>query len=86
MNELNLPSGALSCIYLISYSLGRVWIEALRIDPLCLGGVPPFCEGGLRMAQIISLFLMSAGLLGIWRIYISKKVLPDPSLMNGRNK
>ena len=83
-NELRLPSGTLSCIYLISYSLGRIWIEALRIDPLCLGGVPPFCEGGIRMAQFISLFLMSAGLLGIWRIFISKKALPDPSLINGR--
>ena len=85
-NEISLPSGTLSCIYLISYSLGRVWIEALRIDPLCLGGMPPFCEGGLRMAQVISLFLMSAGLLGIGRIYISKKALPDPSLSNGRNQ
>ena len=83
-NELRLPSGTLSCIYLISYSLGRIWIEALRIDPLCLGGVPPFCEGGIRIAQFISLFLMSAGLLGIWRIFISKKALPDPSLINGR--
>ena len=85
-NELSLPSGLLSCIYLISYSLGRFWIEALRIDPLCLGGMPPFCEGGLRMAQLISLFLMIAGLFGIWRIYISKKALPDPSLNNGRKK
>ncbi len=85
-NEILLPSGSLSCIYLISYSLGRVWIEALRIDPLCLGGIPPFCQGGLRIAQLISLFLMSAGLLGIWRIYISKKSLPDPSLSNRRNQ
>ena len=85
-NELRLPSGTLSCIYLISYSLGRVWIEALRIDPLCLGGIPPFCQGGLRMAQLISLLLMIAGLLGIWRIVISKKALPDPSLINGRNR
>ncbi|WP_413682823.1 prolipoprotein diacylglyceryl transferase [Prochlorococcus sp. MIT 1011] len=84
--ELTLPSGSLSCLYLISYSLGRLWIEALRTDPLCLGGVPPFCEGGLRIAQFISLFLISAGLLGLWRIYISKKALPDPSLMNGRNQ
>ena len=85
-NEIKMPSGTLSCIYLISYSLGRVWIEALRIDPLCLGGIPPFCEGGLRMAQLISLFLMSAGLLGIWRIYIFKKALPDPSLSKGEYK
>ena len=84
--EIALPSGSLSCLYLITYSLGRLWIEALRTDPLCLGGVPPFCEGGLRIAQLISLFLISAGLLGIWRIYVSKKALPDPSSINGRNQ
>ena len=83
---IHLPSGALSCLYLISYSLGRIWIEALRIDPLCLGGIPPFCLGGVRIAQFISLFFMFAGLLGMWRIYISKKALPDPSSINGRNK
>ena len=53
--RISLPSGALSCIYLLCYSLGRVWIEGLRIDPLCLGGVPPFCDGGLRIAQLMSL-------------------------------
>ncbi|WP_269624387.1 prolipoprotein diacylglyceryl transferase [Prochlorococcus marinus] len=84
--ELKLPSGTLSCLYLITYSLGRLWIEALRTDPLCLGGVPPFCDGGIRIAQLISLFLISTGLLGIWRIYISKKTLPDPSLINGRTQ
>ena len=84
--ELKLPPGSFSCLYLITYSLGRFWIEGLRTDPLCLGGVPPFCEGGLRIAQLISLFLISAGLLGIWRIYISKKALPDPSSINGRNQ
>ncbi|WP_413389979.1 prolipoprotein diacylglyceryl transferase [Prochlorococcus marinus] len=84
--EIELPSGSLSCLYLITYSLGRLWIEALRTDPLCLGGVPPFCEGGLRIAQLISLILISAGLVGLWRIYISKKALPDPSLTNWRKK
>ena len=84
--EFKLPPGSLSCLYLITYSLGRFWIEALRTDPLCLGGVPPFCEGGLRIAQLISLLLISTGLSGMWRIYISKKALPDPSLLNGRNK
>ena len=85
-NEFKIQAGTLSCVYLITYSIGRFWIEALRIDPLCLGGMPPFCEGGIRMAQLISLFLMSSGLLGIWRIYISKKSLPDPSLINRREK
>ena len=84
--EIRLPPGSLSSLYLIGYSLGRFWIEALRTDPLCLAGVPPFCEGGLRVAQLISLFLISFGLLGVWRIFISKKALPDPSLIRGRNK
>ena len=85
-NEKSIPSGTLSCIYLIGYSLGRIWIEGLRIDPLCLGGIPPFCQGGFRIAQLISFFLISAGLLGLWRIYISKKALPEPSSIIGRNK
>ncbi len=85
-NEIRLPSGSLSCIYLISYSVGRFWIEALRIDPLCLGVIPPFCDGGFRIAQLISLFFMSTGLLGIWRIYIVNKALPDPSLRNWRQQ
>ena len=85
-NKFKLPSGSLSCIYLISYSLGRVWIEALRIDPLCFGGIPPFCNGGFRIAQLISLFLIFAGSIGMCRIFIFKKPLPDPSLSNGRNQ
>jgi len=86
INAFRLPPGTLSCVYLISYSLGRFWIEALRIDPLCLGGVPPFCQGGIRIAQLISLFLMSAGLWGLFRIYISRKALPEPSSRNRRNQ
>tara|TARA_B100000965_G_scaffold126147_1_gene104866 strand:+ start:1601 stop:2494 length:894 start_codon:yes stop_codon:yes gene_type:complete len=58
--------GFISCLYLIGYSFGRFWIEGLRIDPLCIGGVPPFCDGGLRIAQFISIFLFSSGLIGIF--------------------
>ena len=58
--------GIISCFYLISYSFGRFWIEGLRIDPLCVGGTPPFCDGGLRVAQFISIFLFSSGLIGIF--------------------
>ena len=58
--------GFISCLYLIGYSFGRFWIEGLRIDPLCIGGLPPFCDGGLRMAQFISIFLFSTGLIGIF--------------------
>ena len=58
--------GFITCLYLIGYSFGRFWIEALRIDPLCLGGIPPHCTGGLRIAQFISIFLFSSGLIGIF--------------------
>ncbi len=75
---LQLPAGALSCIYLITYSLGRVWIEALRTDPLCLGALPPSCEGGLRIAQLMSLAMMAVGGFGLWWLYGRKRKLPDP--------
>ena len=77
--KLNLPTGALSCVYLMSYSTGRLWIEGLRIDPLCLIGTPPFCEGGLRMAQLMSLVLIGIGGLGLWWLYGRRRALPDPS-------
>ena len=72
-----LRPGFISCLYLVCYSFGRFWIEALRTDPLCLGGMPPFCNGGLRMAQFISILLFSSGLIGIFflrtRKYNEKK-------------
>jgi phosphatidylglycerol:prolipoprotein diacylglycerol transferase len=79
LGRLNLPAGALSCVYLLSYSTGRLWIEGLRIDPLCLSGTPPFCEGGLRMAQLMSLVLMAIGGFGLWWLYGRHRALPDPS-------
>jgi len=77
--RLFLPAGALSCLYLLTYSMGRVWIEGLRIDPLCLGGEPPFCDGGLRIAQLMSLVLMAVAGAGLWWLYGQKRALPDPS-------
>ncbi len=65
-NKNSVRPGFISCLYLIGYSFGRFWVEGLRIDPLCIGGVPPFCDGGLRMAQFISIFLFSSGLIGIF--------------------
>ena len=65
-NKNSVRPGFISCLYLIGYSFGRFWIESLRIDPLCIGGLPPFCDGGLRMAQFISIFLFSTGLIGIF--------------------
>lgn len=68
-----LPAGTLSCLYLIGYSLGRVWIEGLRIDPLCIGALPPACEGGLRIAQLMSGLLALLGSVGLWWLYGRKK-------------
>ncbi len=70
--KINLPSGALSCIYLIGYSLGRVWIEQLRIDPLCIGALPPLCSGGIRMAQLMSFVLIVVGCIALALIYRRK--------------
>ena len=77
--RINLPDGALACVYLMAYSSGRVWIEALRLDPLCLVGTPPFCSGGLRMAQLMSLVLIALGGLGLWWLLGRRRALPDPS-------
>jgi phosphatidylglycerol:prolipoprotein diacylglycerol transferase len=77
--RIQLPAGALSCVYLMAYSSGRVWIEALRIDPLCLFAEPPFCEGGLRMAQLASLLLIALGGLGLWWLLGRRRSLPDPA-------
>ncbi len=77
--RINLPAGAMSCVYLMAYSTGRVWIEALRLDPLCLFSEPPFCQGGLRMAQLMSLVLIAAGGLGLWWLLGRRRPLPDPS-------
>ncbi|MFZ9947318.1 MAG: prolipoprotein diacylglyceryl transferase, partial [Vulcanococcus sp.] len=77
--KINLPVGAISCFYLVAYSLGRFWIEGLRIDPLCLMGTPPYCDGGLRMAQLVSLVLIGLGGLGLYWLYGRRQPLPDPS-------
>ncbi len=71
--SFKIPSGSISCIYLITYSIGRFWIEGLRTDPLCFGGVEPFCEGGIRMAQIMSIILSAIGTFGLWRMFHLKK-------------
>jgi phosphatidylglycerol:prolipoprotein diacylglycerol transferase len=77
--RLELRPGSLSCVYLIAYSCGRFWIEGLRLDPLCLLSQPPFCAGGLRMAQLVSLVLIVVGALGLWWIHGRRQPLPDPA-------
>jgi phosphatidylglycerol---prolipoprotein diacylglyceryl transferase len=77
--RIYLPAGALSCVYLMAYSSGRVWIEGLRIDPLCLFSEPPFCEGGIRMAQLVSVLLIALGGAGLWWLLGRRQPLPDPA-------
>ena len=61
--------GTMGLTYFIVYSLGRFWIEGLRTDSLMLGP--------LRMAQVISLVIISLGVLGLIWLYIFKRRLPD---------
>ncbi len=76
-NQIKLPSGSLSCIYLAGYSLARIFIESLRTDPLCIGALPPLCQGGLRVAQLISFLLIILSTFGLWWIFNRKKKLPS---------
>jgi len=48
--------GDLLAVYLIWYSIGRFFIEAMRTDSLYIG------ETGLRTAQIISIIMILAGI------------------------
>ena len=76
----SVPAGAMSCLYLVGYSLGRVWIEGLRIDPLCIGALPPACDGGVRIAQLMSGVLALLGIFGLWWLFGRKQNLPDPGI------
>ncbi|MEM9926707.1 MAG: prolipoprotein diacylglyceryl transferase [Cyanobacteria bacterium P01_D01_bin.50] len=67
--KLPLKTGAIFLVYLVGYSLGRFWIEALRLDSLMLGP--------LRVAQVISLIEIAMGIAGLWWLYIRKRPLPD---------
>ncbi len=64
-----LKVGTLFLVYLVSYSLGRFWIEGLRTDSLMIGP--------LRIAQIISLVEISIGLIGLFWLYRLHRPLPD---------
>jgi phosphatidylglycerol---prolipoprotein diacylglyceryl transferase len=61
--------GTLFCVYGIAYSLGRVWIEALRSDSLMFGP--------LKVAQAVSLIGILLGLGGLAWLYVLNQSLPD---------
>ena len=64
-----LKTGTITAVYLIGYSLGRVWIEWLRTDSLMLGV--------LKVAQVISLGGIAFGTLILVWLYVLKRPLPD---------
>jgi phosphatidylglycerol:prolipoprotein diacylglycerol transferase len=64
-----LKLGTLTFVYFITYSLGRFWIEGLRMDSLMLGL--------LRIAQVVSLVAIVLGILGLLWLYVFKRPLPD---------
>lgn len=70
--------GTLTCLYLVAYSLGRVWIEGLRTDSLMLGP--------LRIAQVISLVGLSLGTLGLVCLYRFNRPLPGQVKPAGRGE
>lgn len=61
--------GTLLLAYAVAYSLGRFWIEGLRLDSLMLGP--------LRIAQVVSLVFILLGAWGLYRLYYQGKPLPD---------
>ncbi|MEM7757246.1 MAG: prolipoprotein diacylglyceryl transferase [Cyanobacteria bacterium P01_A01_bin.40] len=64
-----LKTGTVAAVYLIGYSLGRVWIEWLRTDSLMLGP--------LKIAQVVSLSAIALGTVLLAWLYLYKKPLPD---------
>ncbi|MBE9043348.1 prolipoprotein diacylglyceryl transferase [Pleurocapsales cyanobacterium LEGE 10410] len=64
-----LKVGTIAAVYLIGYSLGRVWIEWLRTDSLMLGP--------LKVAQAVSLGAIALGLIILAWLYWFKRSLPD---------
>jgi phosphatidylglycerol---prolipoprotein diacylglyceryl transferase len=65
----SLKPGTLFLVYFASYSLGRFWIEALRMDSLMLGP--------LRIAQVVSLLGIGLGIVGLLWLYRFDRSLPD---------
>ncbi len=64
--RLQQSPGALSLCYLGLYSLGRFFVEGLRIDSLMLGP--------MRAAQVVSLALMAMSLFGVaWLLLLRRR-------------
>jgi phosphatidylglycerol:prolipoprotein diacylglycerol transferase len=65
-----IKDGTIFLVYLVTYSIGRFWIEGLRTDSLMLFNL-------LRIAQLISLTGIVIGGSGLAWLYWLKRPLPD---------
>jgi phosphatidylglycerol---prolipoprotein diacylglyceryl transferase len=65
-----IKDGTIFLVYLVTYSIGRFWIEGLRTDSLMLFNL-------LRIAQLISLTGIVVGGSGLAWLYWLKRPLPD---------
>jgi phosphatidylglycerol:prolipoprotein diacylglycerol transferase len=66
MRKTTSPYGKLFMIYLVLAGLERFMIEFLRLNPRILVG--------LSEAQLISLLLIGAGLIGWWKLSVKQPV------------
>ncbi|HAZ43034.1 MAG TPA: prolipoprotein diacylglyceryl transferase [Cyanobacteria bacterium UBA11371] len=69
LSSKRIKTGTLILVYLIFYSIGRLWIEGLRTDSLMLGP--------LRIAQVVSIVGIVLGLAGLAWLYLLGRNLPD---------
>ncbi|MGP3930598.1 prolipoprotein diacylglyceryl transferase [Nonomuraea sp. KM88] len=86
-----LHHGRLFALYVAGYTLGRFWIEGLRIDPV--GGVDHAVTFlGLRINQWTSIVLFAGALVYLWamrkkdseEIVVPLSELPDPAHVSGQ--
>jgi len=67
-----LRNGDSLLIYGVLYSIGRFWIEDLRVDKLCTGGVGgAICNDSLSTARLTSIVLI----VGCSALFVLRRVL-----------
>jgi len=72
--KMTLRPGRLMAVYVVGYSIGRFWVESLRIDPANSGG-------GWRLNQWMAaaFFVLSVGYLVIDHLRHRNDPIPEPA-------